>query len=164
MDLRMGDVVTWKTQGLDYERTRRGKIVGVVPEGQGPVVPSGYRLGDGFGGGWRKHESYLVAVDIDVYWPAASSLNKVDEAKELAEALSHFVNGMGHRVEDVVKHLSGDHRTLQQGITKFCVAWLEECARKYKNRDFDLRNEASAELGQAVVERTTPAERAMPFI
>lgn len=87
-----------------------------------------------------------------------------DEAKELAEALSKYVNGMGNNVNDVVDHLAQDHRTLQQGITKFCVAWLERCAQKHRDGDFDLRNEASAELGAKFIERMTPAERAMPFI
>jgi len=45
-----------------------------------------------------------------------------DEAKEVADAMSKYVNGMGNNVRDVVEHLSQDHRTLQQGITRFCVA------------------------------------------
>ena len=87
-----------------------------------------------------------------------------DEAQKTAEALSGFVNCYGNSVKDLVVVLSGEHRTLQQGITKFCVAWLEECNRKHKDRDFDLRNEASCELGKAFVERTDSRERAMPFI
>jgi hypothetical protein len=91
-------------------------------------------------------------------------LRKADESKQVADVFSRFVNGMGNRVEDVVNHLSRDHRTLQQGITKFCVAWLEECDRKHKVVDYDLRNEASAELGMKFVSRITPQERAMPFV
>lgn len=91
--------------------------------------------------------------------------DKVDkEARETAEKLSRFVNGMGNRVEDVVEVLAGDHRTLQQGVTRFCVAWLARCAKMSDERDFDLRNEASVELGRKFVDRTTPQERAMPFI
>ena len=86
------------------------------------------------------------------------------EAKEVAGVLSHFVNGIGNKVGDVVNELAGDHRTLQQGITRFCVAWLEECAKKHKENDFDLRNQASCELGKAFVERIDTRERAMPFI
>ena len=87
-----------------------------------------------------------------------------DAAKELAAAMSRYVNGMGNSVEDVVKHLSNEHRTLQQSITKLCVAWLEECAKKQKAGDFDLRNQASVELGQKFVERLKNEERWMPFI
>ena len=89
---------------------------------------------------------------------------EVDNAKELAEAMSRYVNGMGNNVADVVKHLSNEHRTLQQGITKLCVAWIEECAKKQKSGDFDLRNQASVELGQKFVERLKPEERWMPLI
>lgn len=87
-----------------------------------------------------------------------------DEAQKTAEALSEFVNCYGNSVKDLVVVLSEEHRTLQQGITKFCVAWLEECNRKHKDGNFDLRNEASCQLGKAFVERTEPRERAMPFI
>lgn len=86
------------------------------------------------------------------------------EAKEVAQALSSFVNGIGNNVGDVVDHLSCDHRTLQQGVTRFCIAWLERCAKKHDEKDFDLRNEASAELGKLFMERTNSQERAMPFI
>lgn len=86
------------------------------------------------------------------------------EAQKTAETLSGFVNCYGNSVRDLVKVLSGEHRTIQQGITKFCVAWLEECNRKHNAGNFDLRNEASCQLGKAFVERTEPRERAMPFI
>ena len=90
--------------------------------------------------------------------------HKNDAAHELADAMSTYVNGMGNSVVDVVQHLSHEHRTLQQGITKFCVAWMEECARKNETGDYDLRNEASAKLGALFNERIKPEERAMPFI
>jgi len=89
---------------------------------------------------------------------------EVDQAQELAESMSRYVNGMGNDVKNVVQHLSNEHRTLQQGITKLCVAWLEECGRKQKVGDFDLRNQASVELGQKFVERLKPEERYMPLI
>jgi len=91
-------------------------------------------------------------------------MKKDPDAKEVARILSHFVNCMGNKVEDVVTALDDEHRTLQQGITKFCVKWLEECAKKHDSKCFDLRNQASAELGKAFVERIEPRERAMPFI
>ena len=89
---------------------------------------------------------------------------EVDQAQALAEAMSRYVNGMGNDVKDVVQHLSNEHRTLQQGITKLCVAWLEECGRKQKVGDFDLRNQASVELGHKFVERLKSEERYMPLI
>lgn len=105
-----------------------------------------------------------MAKHVYVVSPVMLTFEKADESKKVADVFSRLVNGMGNRVEDVVNHLSRDHRTLQQGITKFCVAWLEECDRKHKVVDYDLRNEASAELGMKFVSRITPQERAMPFI
>jgi hypothetical protein len=89
---------------------------------------------------------------------------KTDEAKLTATALSRFVNSYGNKVEDLVQHVAMDHRTLQQGVTRFCVAWLAECAKMQQTGNFDLRNEASVKLGKAVMEKTTPQERALPFI
>jgi hypothetical protein len=87
-----------------------------------------------------------------------------EEAKRAAEAMSRFLNGYGIRVEDVVEYLARDHRTIQQRVTKFAVAWLERCAKMQTDGEFDGRNAASAELGKKFVERTTGQERAMPFI
>jgi len=92
------------------------------------------------------------------------TMKSMDNPKNVARTLSDFVNGMGNDVKEVVQELSIDHRTLQQGITRFCVAWLEECDRKHKAADYDLRNEASAELGMKFVARIKSEERALPFI
>lgn len=171
-----GDLVTWsdpvkgsgRNKGKDFPRTFRGKVHLVVPANTQPFehVPAGYRLAPySFKGSiMRTHESYVTVVENDLHWPPANALHKVDEAKELAEAMSKYVNGMGNAVEDVVAHLAQDHRTLQQGITKFCVAWLERCAQKHRDGDFDLRNQASAELGTKFIERMKPEERWMPYI
>jgi hypothetical protein len=71
---------------------------------------------------------------------------------------------MGNDINEVVGHLASDHRTLQQGFTKFAVAWLEKCAAMHKDGDFDLRNQASCELGKKFVERFERDERLLPFI
>jgi hypothetical protein len=86
------------------------------------------------------------------------------EACELAEQISQFVNRFGSPINEVVKHLSREHRTLQQGVTRFCVLWLEQCDKAYDGHNYDLRNEASVKLGKAFVSRITPQERAMPMI
>ena len=85
-------------------------------------------------------------------------------AKEIAQKLSSYVNGWHDEVDDIVKELSQDHRTLQQGVTRFCVKWLEECARKEKENLYDLRNEASCKLGTKFMRVTDARDRAMPFI
>ena len=168
MSFYVGEEVTWTMSGRDYTRTRRGRIVAVVPADEPPKIPSGYKIGPGsFGGSipTRDHESYIVAVDnVDVFWPKASLLQKVNKAKELARSMSDFVNGMQNKVGDVVDELSDEHRTLQQGITRFCVAWLERCDKMHKECNYDGRNQASVELGMKFVARMTPQERAMPII
>ena len=174
MNLHMDDVVVWnepvkgsgRNKGKNFPRSFRGKVYQVVPADTQPVIPDGYRLAPySFKGRiTRNHESYVIVVDRDLYWPPAVSLIRINEAKELAEAMSKYVNGMGNAVEDVAAYLAQDHRTLQQGITKFCVAWLDRCAQKHRDGDFDLRNQASAELGSKFIDRMTPQERAMPFI
>jgi hypothetical protein len=89
---------------------------------------------------------------------------KTDEAKFTADTLSRFVNSYGSKAEDLVAHVAMDHRTLQQGVTRFCVAWLAQCAKMKEEGNFDLRNEASANLGKVFMEKTTSQERALPFI
>jgi hypothetical protein len=160
----LNETVAWTSQSGGHATTKRGEIVAVVMARNKPVVPAGYRAAYEFGFLRRRHESYLVAVGNRVYWPRACLLRKGDEAKEIADAFSRFVNSYSNRVEDVVAHLSRDHRTLQQGVTRFCVKWLEECARKHKDGDFDLRNERSAKLGKAFVEIFPPEERVLPLI
>ena len=89
---------------------------------------------------------------------------QVKEAKEIAQKMSRYVNGWHNHIDDIVSELSNDHRTLQQGVTRFCVKWLEDCARKEKENLFDLRNEASCKLGKAFVEKISDRERILPFI
>jgi len=89
---------------------------------------------------------------------------QVEAAKEIAQKLSSYVNGWHNHIDDIVSELSNDHRTLQQGVTRFCVKWLEECAKKEKDNNFDLRNEASAKLGKKFMEVTDARDRALPFI
>ena len=87
-----------------------------------------------------------------------------DAAKEIARKLSSYVNGWHNHVDSIVNELGKDHRTLQQGVTNFCVKWLEECARKEKENLYDLRNEASVKLGKKFMEVTDARDRALPFI
>jgi hypothetical protein len=89
---------------------------------------------------------------------------KDDEIAAVADTLTDFVNGMGNKVEDVVEKISHSHRTLQQGVTRFAVAWLEKCDAMHKDGDFDLRNQASCELGKEFVEKFPREKRYMPLI
>ena len=81
-----------------------------------------------------------------------------------SRALLDYVNDMSCTPQELVDDLSRSHRTLQQGVTRFCVAWLENCAKQYATRDYDLRNEASAELGRQFMLLVEPRSRAIPSI
>ena len=89
---------------------------------------------------------------------------KDDEISVVADALTDFVNGMGNDVKDVVEKIAQSHRTLQQGVTRFVVAWLEKCDAMHKDGDFDLRNQASCELGKEFMEKFLREKRYMPLI
>ena len=166
MSFELCEEVIWTETGREGTRTRRGRVVAIIPADHPPVIPEGYRITPGsFAGGTsRGYISYVVAVDSDAYWPKTSDLKKINKAKELADSLSSFVNGMGNNVDDVVDILAGEHRTLQQGITRFCVAWLQECDKMHKDGHYDLRNQASVELGMKFMARIAPSERALPII
>lgn len=87
-----------------------------------------------------------------------------EDARDMAATLSRFVNAMGHKEDDLVEALQDTHRTLKQSVTRFCVKWLEQCAKDHDSGWYDLRNEASAELGKAFVETIPPEVRALPYI
>jgi len=167
--MNIGDLVQWNSQSHGSVTNKQGPIIAIVPPGMAPEIPEGYRASGIFGMS-RNHQSYLVGVGTVAYWPRVThlKLNKAkeekDEAQETAEKLLSFVNGMGNKNEDVVDRIARDHRTLQQGVTRFCVAWLERCSKKHDEKDYDLRNEASCQLGKEFVEKITRDRRAMPFI
>lgn len=83
---KAGDNVTWSSQSQGSFKTKTGTIVQVVPPKGMPsrvLFPSLY-TGAGCGC-WRKHVSYVVAVDVGktpgssvkYYWPRSSALKLV---------------------------------------------------------------------------------------
>jgi len=225
MRFKVGDMVTWTSQSGSYSKTKTGKVLAIIPAGDRPVVPEGYRANSKAGYGMRRdHDSYMVAVDRVIYWPRTCHLSPVEndiflercacgqkphitrvkgeyqvtcdgcldtvrfstpeqaadswnrkmethrkqkkdgEISAVADTLTDFVNGMCNKVEDVVDKIALSHRTLQQGVTRFAVAWLEKCDAMHKEGDFDLRNQASCELGKEFVEKFPREKRYMPLI
>ena len=63
------------------------------------------------------------------------------EDKENARILSGMVNNFSFSPEKVAWALTLEHRTLQQTITRFAVAWLKVCASE--DYMYDGRNEDS---------------------
>lgn len=64
-------------------------------------------------------------------------------AEETAQVMSSFVNNMNCGIDEFVKIMSRDHRTLQQTFTNLCFAWIRECSDKNETGNFDERNEHS---------------------
>jgi hypothetical protein len=75
-------------------------------------------------------------------------------------AVSDAANSItSHGCKEFAQLLSREHRTIQQSYTRMCVAWLEELAGQ---KNFDMRNEASVNLGKEFVEKVK--ERGLPYI
>lgn len=72
-----------------------------------------------------------------------------EEAKKFADKLTDVVNPMAFNAEKVAHAMRYQHRTLQQSITRFSLAWLLEASRD----DFqtDLRNEQTKKTAQYII-------------
>jgi hypothetical protein len=65
---------------------------------------------------------------------------------EVAKQVSAMINGYGsNEQKQFIEEMSRDHRTLQQGFTRLCVAWFENLAERESH---DLRNQGSVELAK----------------
>lgn len=86
--------------------------------------------------------------------------------KELAEALSNFVNGASKNdMREFVEQLTRrEHRTLQQRAMSLFVGCIERWAEDLDTNRFDLRNEATVRLAARFVQATDKYERALPLI
>jgi len=67
--------------------------------------------------------------------------------EQLAQAISNFCNRMGTDQKAVARALANDHPTLQQGIMRLFVAFVQEMAQKSYT---DARNERSVELARQI--------------
>jgi hypothetical protein len=78
----IGDRVVWESQAQGRWKTKQGKVVAVVPayERASRYVPDGYNKVDGWGMS-RNHESYIVAVGQNLYWPRVSALKVVSSGR-----------------------------------------------------------------------------------
>ena len=72
------------------------------------------------------------------------------EDKENARILSGMVNNFSFSPEKVAWALTLEHRTLQQTITRFAVAWLKVCASE--DYMYDGRNEARHEVAKKLMD------------
>ena len=88
--------------------------------------------------------------------------NEEREASAANDGVSRFINR--NHSSDLVKAIAQDHRTLQQGFTILCVAWLEHLATLPEGQ-YDLRNAASVDLARAITKTTEWQEHSgLPYI
>ncbi len=79
------------------------------------------------------------------------------EGKEFADAFSRFVNNMNRTPKKhAIEHMLRDHPTLQQGMVRFFMEFMEELAKQTG----DLRNEGSIKLAKEI----SKMERYLPCI
>jgi len=75
------------------------------------------------------------------------------DAKEMALAMSDFVNNMTCPMDEFISQMNREHRTLQQTFTDLCFSWIRNCAERHQRGDFDLRNEYSCKKSAEIVEK-----------
>jgi hypothetical protein len=84
----IGKTVTWTSQSAGVSKTKTGKVVAVVAAGAivGATIRrrpdlAKYRTCNSMPnpGITRDHNSVLVAVDNDLYWPLVSKLEVIEE-------------------------------------------------------------------------------------
>jgi hypothetical protein len=162
--IRQGMVVDFDEPTLKIRL--RGKVLMAIEANMKPHIKVQYKMTKGPypRNSLVKHRTYLVGVGLRMWRLDDADLRPVDFAVELARKISDYVNGIGNKLEDVIDPMARDHRTLQQGFTKLCVAWLERCAKMHDDRDFDGRNEHSAKLGKKFVVMISEQDRILPFI
>ena len=77
MVFHVGDNVRWESQSRSNRTTKRGVVIAIVPAGERPTLPEGYRCNSSCGYGLPRNErSYLVAVGNSkrCYWPRVKNL------------------------------------------------------------------------------------------
>ena len=84
--------------------------------------------------------------------------------KDTVEFVSSFVNGMSRAdVPEFVNEMAREHRTLQQGFTGLCLAWLEHLANLPENH-YDGRNEASVKIAKQIQAAVPDIKYGLPLI
>jgi hypothetical protein len=83
-----------------------------------------------------------------------------EKARSVVQALSDWVNEMGHCNQDFVEAVMREHRTLQQQIFEVMLACMDAWA---KEEHFDLRNEFTVKKCQEIM-NLFPGGPSVPFI
>jgi len=67
-----------------------------------------------------------------------------EKSKKVVNEVTNLINNFSDQpIEEFVKYMNNEHRTLQQSFTKLALKWIENCAsEEYRH---DGRNQASHE-------------------
>ena len=84
------------------------------------------------------------------YEQEAQACAKRQLTKAAASELMTIVNETIFNPKQLVEELATHHRTLQQGLTRLVVEWIEYLA-DLKDGEYDGRNQASVELAKQIV-------------
>lgn len=72
------------------------------------------------------------------------------DMQEKVNTVSSLVNSMCFDSKEFARLFTCQHRTLQQNLTRLCVAWLKELSNM---EYFDDRNKASVEFAKSIKEQ-----------
>lgn len=88
----------------------------------------------------------------------------MSDMKKAQTEVSSILNDFGFNEKEFCKHMSNDHRTLQQSFTRLCVQWLRTCASE--DYHYDERNEASHEVAKKMLKDELEEKNTycLPFI
>jgi hypothetical protein len=98
-----------------------------------------------------------------------SAHKRMKAIEEFGNQFSNFANKWGSESNILAEYLSTQiHRTLQQGIMRFCMAYIRIQAKKPENW-YDDRNEGTVLLSKFIVQKLEEAEAqgkyyGLPFI
>lgn len=93
-------------------------------------------------------------------FPDVTEARKDSEAVKFSEAFSGFVNGSRHSGKRAAALCCREHRTIQQGMMRFCIEFIEQMA----HQTTDPRNESAVNFAKIVMDKTSSKDRAMPCV
>ncbi|MDD3946251.1 MAG: hypothetical protein PHI19_00230 [Clostridia bacterium] len=78
---------------------------------------------------------------------------------ELAKAVALSVNSYNFDTNGFVETMSREHRTLQQSLTRLCMAWLYNCSRD--DYEVDGRNQASHDIAKFIYDKAAEEDKSL---
>ena len=85
-----------------------------------------------------------------------------EEMDKVVKPLFDLING-GMIKKLFIEKATRQHRTLQQGFTSLCLAWLQHLST-LNSGEYDGRNEASVRLAKEIMEKVPSARYGLPLV